>query len=191
MNAPMTAPRRALALCLLALAAYASPAAWAQDFDVRTASLWQAEGQWLLSARVDYRLTDKALAALENGIALTFRVEVSVSRLRRWWTNPEVLNVERDWRLSYEPLTRRYLVQYPDGREQTAHATLFGALNAIGRVQSLPIAEASRLDPHETYIVAVRAVLDQHTLPAPLQFFAFWGSGFSLESEWYEWRIKT
>jgi hypothetical protein len=165
-----------------------SPAA---DFDVRTANIRLADSSWVLTARIDYRLTDKALAALENGITLTFRVEVSINRVRGWWTNPEVVDVVRDWRLSYEPLTKRYLVQYPDNREQTSHATLFGALNAMGRIQSVPIAEASRLREHETYEIFVKAVLDQRTLPGPLQFFAFWDGGFSLESDWYEWTMDT
>jgi len=33
-------------------------------------------------------------------------------------------------------------------------------------------------------------VLDQKTLPGPLQVFAFWSGGFSLESDWYEWTVR-
>ena len=116
----------------------------AEDFDVRTANIRLADGAWVLTARIDYHLTDKALAALDNGVTLTFRVEASITRERPWWTDPEVVDAKLDWRLSFEPLTKRYLVQYPDDREETSYATLFGALNAIGRVQSLPIAEAVR-----------------------------------------------
>ncbi len=181
--------RRGVRLALLAAVMLPLHVATAQDFDVRTANIRLADGVWALTARIDYRLTDKALAALENGVMLTFRVEVSVSRVRRWWTDPEVVNKKLDWRLSFEPLTKRYLVQYPDGREETSHASLFGALNAIGRVQSLPVAEASRIKEGDSYDVAVRAVLDQGKLPGPLQLLAFWNGGFSLESEWYEWPI--
>jgi hypothetical protein len=181
---------RVPALLAAALLLHPQPSL-AEDFDVRTANMRLADGSWTLTARIDYHLTDKALAALENGITLTFRVEVSVSRVRAWWTNPEVVDTARDWRLSYEPLTKRYLVEYPDDREGTSHATLFGALNAMGRVQSLPVAKASGIKEHETYEVAVRAVLDQGTLPGPLQFFAFWDGGFSLESDWYTWTMQT
>jgi hypothetical protein len=183
---------RGVACALLALLMLALPArpASAQDFDVRTASLGLADGSWCLTARIDYQLTRKALEALDNGVALTFRVELSASRVRRWLPNPEVLAVQRDWQLSYEPLTKRYIVAYPDGRESTSHGTLFGALNALGRVQALPVAAANELAPGEAYAVAVRAVLDQQTLPGPLQVLAFWDSGFSLASDWYEWTMK-
>jgi hypothetical protein len=161
----------------------------AEDFDVRTANVRLADDAWVLTARIDYHLTDKALAALDNGVTLTFRVETSITRERSWWLDPEVVDAKLDWRLSFEPLTKRYLVQYPDDREETSYATLFGALNAIGRVQSMPIAKASRIKAGETYDVAVRAVLDQGKLPGPLQVLAFWNSGFSLESDWYEWTV--
>ena len=44
---------------------------------MRTANMRLADGAWALTARIDYRLTDKALAALDNGVTLTFSVEVS------------------------------------------------------------------------------------------------------------------
>jgi hypothetical protein len=191
-STPCAATRRRpawLALATLVMLALPLQQARSDDFDVRTANMRLADGYWRLTARIDYHLTDKALAALDNGVALTFRVEVSASRVRRWWTNKEIIDVERDWQLSYEPLTKRYLVKYPDDREETSHATLFGALNAMGRVQGLPIVEASRMNANETYEVAIRAVLDQRTLPGPLQMLAFWGGGFSLESDWYEWTM--
>lgn len=176
-----------LALAMAALAG--QPAAAATDIEVRTASIRQLDDAWVLTARIDYRLTRKALEALENGIALTFRVEVSVSRVRNWWTDPEVVERQLNWQLSFEPLSQRYLLIHPEGREPSSHGTLFGALNTLGRLQSLPIADSGALTRGQTYNVAVRAVLDQETLPGPLQVLAFWDSGFSLESDWYEWTM--
>lgn len=184
-----TALCRLLAVGVLAVAtAMARPAA-AADFDVRTANLRLTDAAWTLTARIDYRLTDKAVQALDNGVTLTFRVEVSISRERRFWLDPEVVSIHRDWQLSYDALTKRYLVRYPDSREPTSHGTLFGALNALGRVQNLPVADGDELESGQVYDVGVRAVLDQQTLPGPLQVLAFWDSGFSLESDWYEWTM--
>jgi hypothetical protein len=112
---------------------------------------------------------------------------VSISRERRFWFDPEVVSLQRGWQLSYDALTKRYLVRNPDNQEQSTHGTLFGALNALGRVQNLVVAGAGQLKPQHAYDVAVRAVLDQQTLPGPLQVLAFWDDGFSLESDWYEW----
>lgn len=173
---------------LLALLACARPAA-AADFEVRTANLRPVSGGWALTARIDYRLTEEAVEALANGVTLTFRVDLTVSRVRNWLPDPEVLEKQLDWQLSFDPLTKRYLVRYPDGREPTSHGTLFGALNALGRLQSLRVSDADALDAGKAYDVAVRAVLNQQNLPGPLQVLAFWDGGFSLESDWYEWTM--
>jgi len=177
----------ALAFLVFCLVPVDKAAAW--DIDVRTASMGLIDGHWQLTARIDYRLTSKALEALDSGVALTFRMEVKVDRVRNWLPNAGVVDEYREWQLSYEPLTERYIVSYPDGREPTSHGTLFGALNALGWVQGLPVAEADAFQPGETYAVAVRAVLDQQRLPGPLRLLTFWDRGLSLESDWYEWRM--
>ena len=122
-----THPIRATLRWLLAVAMLAVPlqSASAEDFEVRTANIRLADEGWTLTARIDYRLTEKAIQALENGVTLTFRLEVSISRERRFWFDPEVVSVRRDWQLSYDALTKRYLVRYPDDQEQTSHGTLF------------------------------------------------------------------
>lgn len=162
----------------------------AANVDVRTANLRDTGEAWALTARIDYQLTREAMQALENGVQLTFRVEITASRQRRFWLDPEVIETSRSWQLAWDALTERYRVGYPDGREQTSHATLFGALNAIGRVQELPVAERDSIAADQRYDVAVRAVLDEGTLPGPLQIIAFWDDGFSLESDWYEWTLS-
>jgi hypothetical protein len=177
----------ALVLTLLVLIPIAS--ALADDIDVRTANIGLADGYWRLNARIDYRLTEEIEEALKSGVSLTFRVELVVDRVRNWLPNQEVLELTRDWQLSYEPLSERYLVAYPDGREPTSHVSVFGALNAAGRLQGIPVMEEPRLDPRESYTAALRAALNQKTLPAPLQMLAFWDDGFSLESDWYEWTL--
>lgn len=176
----------ALAALLLLLASWGASA---DDFEIRTASLGLEDGAWRLTARIDYRLNEEALEALQNGVPLTFTVEVAVSRVRRWLPDDGLVAVTREWGLSYEPLTRRYLVRYPDGREPTSHATVFGALGAAGRVQGLVVAEGAALVPGEAYEVAARVMLSQRTLPGPLQFLNFWNGSLSLGSDWYEWTV--
>lgn len=159
----------------------------AADLDVRTASIGLADGAWQLMARIDYRLTEEARKAIENGVVLTFRVEVEVARLRQWLPNEDIASVAEEWQLSYEPLSERYVVRYPRGTESSSHATLFGALNALGRVQGLRVAAEAELERGSEYEIAVRAQLSEQQLPAPLWAFRFWDSGFSLSSDWYEW----
>jgi hypothetical protein len=185
---PGVALRQVLALVCLVLGVCMQ--AHAAAVDIRTASMGLQDGAWGLSARVDYRLTEEAREALANGVPLVFRVEVEVERVRRWLPNAAVVTAAHEWQLSYEPLSERYVVRYPDERGTTSHATVFGALNALGRVQGLPVAVADDLRRGETYAIAVRARLSEQTLPAPLWYLGLWNAGFSMASEWYEWTLQ-
>jgi len=174
-------------LCLL----MASVSASAQGrFEVRSAGARQIEGVYYIDARVDYRLSDKALEALQNGLQLNIQLQVEVIRKRAFLPDARVAELSQNALLSYQPLSQRYLVKSENSGEQSSYATLFSALNSIGRVQQLPVIDVALLDPEATYRMRVRSVLDQDTLPGPLRLLAFWSEGFRLASDWYGWTLK-
>jgi len=159
-----------------------------KPFEIRTASSRLADGVWFASAQVDYRLSDDALEALQNGVALTFQLQIEVTRVRRFWTDAQIASLQQDYLLRYQPLSERYVVRNLNSGDQKSFATLFSALNDMGRIVDLPIIDASVLGDakHE---ISMRAVLDQDTLPGPLRLIKFWGEGFRLVSDWYTWTL--
>ena len=154
----------------------------------------------LLQAVVDHSVWVQVLSTrhfglrfavhLENGVVLPIQLQLRVNRVRRFWLDGDVASLEQNYQLSYQPLSERYVVKNLNSGEQDSFATLFSALNTMGRVVDLPIIDASLLDPDGTYEIAMRAVLDQNTLPGPLRLIAFWSSGFRLESKWYVWKLS-
>lgn len=166
--------------------------AWAADgrFEVRSAAARLIDGVYFVDARIDYRLSDKALEALENGVALTMQLQIEVIRKRAFLPDALVAELKQDSTLSYEPLTERYVVRNLNSGQQSSYATLFSALSSLGRVNGLPVIDASLLNPEAQHRMRLRVVLDQDTLPGPLRLIAFWSSGFRLVSEWYGWTLK-
>jgi len=148
------------------------------------------DGVFFATARIDYRLSEEALEALENGVALPIQLQVRVNRVRRFWLDGDVATLEVNYQLSYQPLSERYVVRNLNSGDQDSFATLFSALNTMGRIVDLPIIDASLLNPDGTYEITMRAVLDQNTLPGPLRLIAFWSSGFRLQSDWYVWKLN-
>ena len=73
--------------------------------------------------------------------------------------------------------------------EQSSFATLFSALNFLGRVTELPLIDAALLDSDAAYDIRIRAVLSTDDIPGPLRLLAFWRRDWSLESEWYTWQL--
>jgi hypothetical protein len=159
-------------------------------FEVRSAGSRLASGVYYVTARIDYRLSDDALAALDSGVDLTFDVQIEVIRERRFWPDAIAASLQQSYVLSYQPLSERYLLMNLNSGEQTSHATLFAALTDLGRITELPLIDAALLDEDSRYQARLRTVLDQDTLPGPLRLLAFWGSGFRLESEWYGWTLS-
>jgi hypothetical protein len=158
--------------------------------EVRTAIAYLQDGVWFVDARVDFQLSDEANEALDSGVKLTFKLQIELSRVRRFWTNPEVANLTQSYQLQYHALSDRYLVTSLNSGEQDGFSTLFSALNNVGRIIALPVIDAALVDPDSRYEIAIMAVLDQERLPGPLRLVAFWRDGFSLESDWYTWTLR-
>lgn len=165
-------------------------AAKGEPFEIRSAVTRLSNGVYFATARIDYRLSDDALEALESGIALTIQLQIEVARVRRFWVDQKVASLKQDYQLSYQPLSERYVVKNLNSGEQGSYATLFSALNTMGRVVDLPIIDAALLEPNTPHEISIRAVLDQNTLPGPLRLIAFWSSGFRLQSDWYTWKLS-
>ena len=160
-------------------------------FDIRSASLELRAGVYFLNAWIEYRLGSEAREALESGVPLTLRLDVEIVHGRRWWFDNTEHRLEQRYQLEYHALSERYLVSNLNTSEQASFATLFGALNYLGRVQDFPLIDAALLDPDRSYTVRLRAVLDVERFPGPLRLIAFWRRDWSLASEWYQWPLHA
>jgi hypothetical protein len=181
-----------LAAVLLVSGICVSLASHAQETDIvfRDVQTRLRDQTWYLSARVDYQLNRQMLDALQNGIRLTFSLQVEVNEIRNWLPDSEIVTLQRDYELSWQPLSRGYLVRNSGTDEQTAHTTLFAALHELGTISDLPLVDSSLLDPEARHEISLRALLDQQSLPGPLRMLAFWNDDFSLDSDWHQWPLE-
>ncbi len=181
--------RAGLLACCLLLFPFSAQAQKGQ-FEVRSGETFLEDGVFYVSALLNYELSDEALEALNSGVALTLELHIELTRTRRFWTDPEIASLVQSYELQYHALTERYVVTNLNSGGQDTFATLYSALNMMGRVVDLPLIDAALLDPDATYNVRIRAVLDQDRLPGPLRMFALWQDGFKLESDWYGWSVS-
>lgn len=159
-------------------------------FEVRSATTELKDGVYLLSGWVEFRLSSDTRKALESGVPLTIRFEVELIRNRRFWFDRVDASLRQTYQLEYHALSERYLVRNVNSGEQTSFATLFSALNHLGRIDELPLIDASLLEPGADYDVRMRALLDTEDIPGPLKLFAFWRKDWSLASDWYQWHLE-
>jgi len=185
-----------LGLAALALAALlGAPAASAQGdpgyFEVRSASVELDSGVYFLNAWMEFRLSTDARQALQSGLPLTIRIEVELLNRRRFWVDTEQASLRQLYRLEYHALTERYIVANMNSGDETSFATLFSALNYLGRLDKLPLLDSALLESGRSYDMRIRAVLDTEQLPGPLRLLAFWRRDWSLGSDWYRWRLDA
>jgi Domain of unknown function (DUF4390) len=159
-------------------------------FEVRAADLQLSGGVYYLDASIDYRLSSDANRALQSGVPLTIRVDVEVLNKRRFWFDNEAASLRQRYQLEYHALSERYLVLNLNSGMQSSFATLFSALRYLGRIEHLPLIDASLLNPDHDYDLRLRAVLDQEQFPGPLRLLAFWRRDWSLGSDWYRWHLQ-
>jgi Domain of unknown function (DUF4390) len=159
-------------------------------FDVRSASTSVNAGVIYLDARLQLVLSDQALAALDNGVPLTIELMLEVVRERRFLPDPMDAELALRYELEYRPLSQRYIVSNLNSGEQDSFATLYSALNNLGRIQDLPVLDLSILDSEEDYRFRLQALLSTQQYPAPLRLLFFWRDEWQLKSEWYEWSLE-
>ena len=159
-------------------------------FEVRSAATEISDGVHTLDARLQLVLSSEALGALESGVTLTIELQIEVIRERRWMTDASEAELAVRYELEYRPLSERYIVKNLNSGEQDSFATLYSALNSLGRVQGLPVIDDALLQPDRNHRIRLRAMLNTQQYPATLRLLFFWRGQWQLQSEWFEWPLE-
>lgn len=158
-------------------------------FDIRSATTVLNEGVYELESRLQLILSDEALEALNSGVPLTIELDFEVIRVRGLWFDALDATLTFTYELEYRPLSQRYIVRNINSGNQDSFATLYSALNNLGRIQGLPVVDDALLDPASRYRLRLQARLSTKQYPAALRLLFFWRSQWQLESDWYEWTL--
>ena len=159
-------------------------------FEVRSASTELVGGVHMLDARLQLVLSSEALKALNSGVPLTIELQMQVIRARRFYLDALDAELAFRFELEYRPISQRYIVRNLNTGNQDSFATLYSALNSLGRVQRLPVIDETLLVPDRDYRVRLRALLATEQYSAPLRLLFFWRDEWQLKSEWYEWKLE-
>jgi hypothetical protein len=178
------------AALLVGAAAAQDPVEREGYFEVRSASTRLNNGVHTLDARLQLVLSSEALHALNSGVPLTIELQLQVIRSRRFYVDALDAELAVRFELEYRQVSQRYIVRNLNSGDQDSFATLYSALNNLGRIQGLPVIDESLLIPNRDYRVRLRALLATEQYSAPLRLLFFWRDEWQLKSEWYEWSLE-
>lgn len=172
------ATRRAVLLCLLASVAWAlAPSAWADGgLQLESLDLARDEEGLAMSYVARLELPRAVEDALQKGVPLHFVAEAAVFRSRWYWRDKRVARAVRNWRLTWQPLTRRYRLNF--GSLSQSYDSLPEALGAVQRANRWKLVDAAELSDGSGQYVEFSLRLDTSQLPRPLQI------SFGGQAEW-------
>lgn len=160
-------------------------------FEVRSAEAKPVEDVRVLDARLQYILSSEALEALNNGIGLNFVIDVEVIESRRFWIDKTIVELRIPLQLQFHALSQRYLVRNLMTGEQESFATLYSALNNLGRITDQPLIEIARLRDDRTYRARIRSLLSFEDFSGVWRRMAFWLDEWHLKSDWFVWSLES
>ena len=185
-------PERLLRWLCLACWLLAVPLAHAQSVaDLQQLRADRAGGDVLVSASVAFELPSVVEEALLKGIPLFFMLEADLLQERWYWSDKKVAGVQRQLRLAYQPLTRRWRVNATtalggDGSQGLALSqnfdTLAEAIATVKQVSRWRLGELGESESSAKYRVEFRFRLDLGQLPRPFQIGAIGQSEWNIQA---------
>lgn len=131
----------------------------------------------VMSAQLQFELPAAVEEVLIKGIPVTFTAEAEIYRERWYWLDRRLTGVQRSYRVSFQPLTRRWRVTATTSAGEggaglslnQSFESLSDALGHIRKISRWRIADASALEPSANYRLEFRYRLDVTQLALPMQ----------------------
>ena len=174
--------RRTLERALLALGLWLlSGLALAGVAEIEQLRVERQDGALLLQASLKLELGPAVEDALLKGVPVNFVAEAELLRDRWYWYDQKLAQINRHYRLVYQPLTRQWRLQVASepiaaGVAGSSLAQTFeslqGALEAVRRQVGWKLLDATELEPDARQYLNYRFRLDISQLPRPFQIAA-------------------
>ncbi len=158
--------------------------------EVKQADVVLQDDEYVLSAQINYHLSQKAKSALQSGVPLYWDLQVKVKQTPSYWWSKTWLIVGKHYRLQYHALLNLYRLKNEDDGVEHNFSTLASALELMSVVTDLPIIKKAELDPEQYYVCWVKLNFERDALPLPLRPFAYIDSRWYLSSDWTAWPLK-
>jgi len=174
-------------LCLMAMS-LVSTAVSAEGIKIKSFEMERVDNDWLLNASFQIELSPGLEEAVQKGVVLYFQTEFDLTRSRWYWFDEKPVVVQRQTRLSYQPITQQYRIA-SEGFTFSAK-TISEALQAVGSVGGWRVIDNSQLDPSKLYSASLRMTLDLSKLPKPFQVNALNNREWNVSSEWFRFPLS-
>jgi hypothetical protein len=160
------------------------------NMEVREIDFRLHDDNYVLSANIEYRLTDTARQALQKGIPLFWDVLIKLVQQREWLWDRTLAHFKIRYRIQYQALLNRYRVTNISTGESDSFTTLPAALSRMVVIRNLTVLDRNALKPEEHYQIEIKIKFDREALPLPLRPVSYVNPQWYLSSDWYLWPVQ-
>jgi hypothetical protein len=173
---------------LLTLFAVASQAQTQAEIPILRAE--RSGNEVFVSANVSFELPAIVEDALLKGVPMFFMLEADLYLDRWYWYDKRISGAQRQLRLAYQPLTRRWRVTQSQGMGSDSsqglslnqsYESLTEALSMVRQASKWKVAELADTDPTSKIKLLFRFRLDLSQLPRPFQIGAIGQSEWDIQ----------
>ncbi len=130
--------------------------------------------------------TPKITEAIQQGIPTTFSFEVSLYKIKSFWKDKEIADIEFTSTIAYNSLKKEYTVTRPWKNNKISHTKSFEeAKSWMTDIDNLPIVPLKKLTRGRQYQMRIQAEVDRTTLPFYLHNIFFFLSFWDVKTDWY------
>jgi hypothetical protein len=165
------------------------PAVAEHAFIIKSVETQLSDGVYHLNAKIEYRFSDEALIALKSGVPLLVLMDIEVDKIRSWWFNKTVAELQQGYLLLYHALSEQFIISNLNSGTQENFYSLTSALSALGNITHLPLIDSNILEDDANYEVNVRTRFDIESLPVPMRPIAYISKQWQLDSNWVSWPL--
>lgn len=184
-------PKAWLHFFLLACLALASAMVQAQtQAEITVLRAERSVNEVFVSAHVSFELPAVVEEALLKGMPMFFLLEADLYQDRWYWYDKRIASAQRQVRLAYQPLTRRWRVNPSAGAGgdntqglslNQSFDTLADALSAVRQVSQWKVADLAESDLTAKIKLQFRFRMDLSQLPRPFQIGAIGQSEWDIQ----------
>jgi len=157
--------------------------------EVKNAEITLQDNSYVLSADMDYRLSARALEALQNGVPLYWDIHIKIQQHRDYFWDKTLINTGIRYRIQYHALLNMYRVRNEGSGELYNFSTLSTALDLMSTIHGFHVMDRAVGTSTERYAVGIKVTLDRDALPLPLRPIAYTNPQWYLSSDWTLWPL--
>jgi hypothetical protein len=183
--------KRILGLYIIFLSAMpASLSASDSGVEIKHAETTLFGDDYVMSADINYRLSEKAIEALSNGVSLFWTYQFKVQEQRDFVWNNTLLEKSVRYGIQYHALLKLYRVRNDSNGAVDNFSTLQAALDKLSTLKGYRLIEKSKISDGNQYIASMKITFERDALPLPLRPVAYMNPQWYLSSDWYTWPLK-